>query len=147
MKVDLIHAIEEEFQACPEAFGGPVSIQEVEQAEKELQMKLPESFKQFLQSYGSGGVGEVIVLGLREAEWVSMPSFVEQSLRFRTILPKGYENFVVIGIDGAGNPVGFSDSDGGIISFDFDFGGDKWVASSLEEYIEKVLKGEIGIQF
>ncbi|WP_286166441.1 hypothetical protein [Bacillus sp. E(2018)] len=34
------------------------------------------------------------------AEFVATPSFVEKSLYFRKALPKGYENFVAIGIDG-----------------------------------------------
>ncbi|MGG0386290.1 hypothetical protein ABEY69_25165 [Priestia filamentosa] len=52
-------------------------------------MKLPEDFKQFLLKYDSGAVGEAIVLGLREAEFVATPSFVEKSLQFRSSLPKG----------------------------------------------------------
>jgi hypothetical protein len=45
---------------------------------------------------------------LKEAEFVATHSFVEKSLYFRKALPKGYENFVAFGIDGAGNPVGFN---------------------------------------
>ncbi len=47
-------------------------------------------------------------MGLKEAEFVATPSFVEKSLYFRKALPKGYENFVAIGIDGADNPVEFN---------------------------------------
>lgn len=147
MKIELLNAIDEEFEMCPEAFGGTVNIEEVMQAEVELKVKLPEDFKRFLLKYGSGAVGEAIVLGLREAEFVATPSFVEKSLQFRNILPKGYENFIVIGVDSAGNPVGFNSPNTEIITFDFDFGGKEIIASSFEEYLEKALKEEINIHF
>ncbi|MCM3068229.1 SMI1/KNR4 family protein [Priestia flexa] len=147
MKIELLNAIDEEFEMCPEAFGGTVNIEEVMQAEVELKVKLPEDFKMFLLKYGSGAVGEAIVLGLREAEFVATPSFVEKSLQFRNILPEGYENFIVIGVDSAGNPVGFNSPNTEIITFDFDFGGKEIIASSFEEYLEKALKEEINIHF
>ena len=53
MKIELLNAIDEEFEMCPEAFGGPVNIEEVIQAEDELKVKLPEDFKMFLLRYGS----------------------------------------------------------------------------------------------
>ena len=117
MKIELLNAIDEELEMCPEAFGGTVNIEEVMQAEVELKVKLPEDFKMFLLKYGSGAVGEAIVLGLREAEFVATPSFVEKSLQFRNILPEGYENFIVIGVDSAGNPVGFNSPNTEIITF------------------------------
>ncbi|WP_430488072.1 SMI1/KNR4 family protein [Priestia flexa] len=147
MKIELLNAIDEELEMCPEAFGGTVNIEEVMQAEVELKVKLPEDFKMFLLKYGSGAVGEAIVLGLREAEFVATPSFVEKSLQFRNILPEGYENFIVIGVDSAGNPVGFNSANTEIITFDFDFGGKEIIASSFEEYLEKALKEEINIHF
>ncbi|MEK4711987.1 hypothetical protein [Sporosarcina sp. FSL K6-5500] len=48
MKIELLNAIDEEFEMCPEAFGGPVNIEEVIQAEDELKVKLPEDYKIFL---------------------------------------------------------------------------------------------------
>ncbi|WP_375345383.1 hypothetical protein ACEWPB_15685 [Priestia megaterium] len=66
---------------------------------------------------------EAVVLGLREAEFVSTPSFVDKSIQFRNILPQGYEHFVVIGVDSAGNPVGFQYPNKEIVIVDFDFGG------------------------
>ncbi|USK50229.1 hypothetical protein LIT38_01660 [Bacillus sp. CMF12] len=70
-------------------------------------------------------MGEAIVLGLKVAEFVVTPSFVEKSLLFRKALPKGYENFTAIGIDGAGNPVGFNSPNKEIITFDLISAGKK----------------------
>ncbi|MFJ7974876.1 SMI1/KNR4 family protein [Peribacillus sp. NPDC096379] len=147
MKIEILNAIDEEFEMCPEAFGGPLNIEEVNQAEDELKVKLPEDFKEFLLRYGSGAVGEAIVLGLREAEFVATPSFVEKSLHFRKALPKGYENFIAIGIDGAGNPVGFNSQNTEIITFDFDFSGKEIIAESFEDYLEKAIREELNIHF
>ncbi|WP_286675727.1 hypothetical protein [Bacillus sp. CMF12] len=44
MKVEILNAIDEEFLMCPEAFGGPLTIEEVNQAEYELKVRLPEDF-------------------------------------------------------------------------------------------------------
>ncbi|MGM0805579.1 MAG: SMI1/KNR4 family protein [Bacillota bacterium] len=147
MKIEILNAIDEEFEMCPEAFGGPLNIEEVKQAEKDLEVKLPEDYKEFLLRYGSGAVGEAIILGLKEAEFVATPSFVEKSLYFRKALPKGYENFTAIGIDGAGNPVGFNSPNTEIITFDFNFGGKETIAESFEEYLEKAIREEINIHF
>ena len=147
MKVEILNAIDEEFVMCPEAFGGPLTIEEVNQAEDELKVKLPEDYKEFLLKYGSGAVGEAIVLGLKEAEFVATPSFVEKSLHFRKVLPKGYENFTAIGIDGAGNPIGFISPKTEIITFDFNFGGKEIIAESFEEYLEKAIREELYVQF
>ncbi|WP_336047167.1 SMI1/KNR4 family protein [Solibacillus ferritrahens] len=147
MKVELINAIDEEFEMCPEAFGGPVNIEEVTQAEDELKVKLPEDFKMFLTRYGSGAVGEAIVLGLKEAEFVATPSFVKQTFKFRESLPKNYEKFVVIGIDGAGNPIGFNSPNTEIIRFDHDTFEAEVIAINFEKYLEKALIEEINIHF
>ncbi|WP_071460603.1 SMI1/KNR4 family protein [Bacillus massilinigeriensis] len=147
MKIEILNAIDEEIEMCPEAFGGPLNIEEVNQAEDELKVKLPEDFKEFLLRYGSGAVGEAIILGLKEAEFVATPSFVEKSLHFRKALPQGYENFTAIGIDGAGNPVGFNFPNTEIITFDFNFGGKEIIAESFEEYLEKAIREELNIHF
>lgn len=147
MKKEIFEAIEEERDTCPEAFGGPATEAEVIEAEKCLGVKLPPDYKEFLYKYGSGGVGKVIVLGLREAEFVATPSFVEQSLEFRKQLPVEYSKMVVIGVDGAGNPVGFNPSDSTIFVFDFDFGGYHALASSFEEYLDKAINQQLDVQF
>lgn len=147
MKIELLNAIDEEVEMCPEAFGGPLTIEEVNQAEDELKVKLPEDFQEFLLRYGSGAVGEAIILGLKEAEFVATPSFVERSLYFRKVLPKGYEKFTAIGIDGAGNPVGFNYPNAAIITFELNFGGNKFIAESFEEYLEKSIREELNLHF
>ncbi|MDQ0233541.1 SMI1/KNR4 family protein [Metabacillus malikii] len=147
MKIEIFNAIDEEYEMCPEAFGGPLNIEEVIQAEDELKVKLPEDFKEFLLRYGSGAVGEAIILGLKEAEFVATPSFVDKSLHFRKALHKGYEDFIAIGIDGAANPIGFNSPNPEIITFDINFGGKEVIAESFEEYLEKAIREELNIHF
>jgi len=147
MKIEILNAIDEEFELYPEFFGGPLNTEEVNQAEEELKVKLPEDFKEYLLRYGSGAVGEAVILGLKEAEFVATPSFVEKSLNFRKILPKGYENFTAIGIDGAGNPVGFNSPNTEIITFDLNFGDKEIVAESFEEYLELAIREELNMHF
>lgn len=147
MRAKILEAINLEYEMYPEAFGGPTSVNDILQAENELNVILPEDFKQFIRTYGSGAVGEIIVLGLKEAELVSTPSFVTESLRFRNELPDGYSKFVTVGIDGAGNPIGYNYPNIEIIKFDFDFGGEIKIADNFEEYLDKAIRGSLNIHF
>src|SRR5690625_1704653 len=147
MKKEILNAIDEECEMCPEAFGGPLNNEEITQAEDELKVKLPEESNELILRYGSGAVGEFIILGLKEADFVATPSVVHKSLHFRISLPKGYENFIAIGTDGAGNPVGFNSPDTEIITFDFNFGVKEVIAESFEEYLEKAIREELNIHF
>ncbi|WP_107724449.1 hypothetical protein [Desmospora activa] len=83
----------------------------------------PPDYKEFVCRYGSGEIGNVVVLGLREAEFVPTPSFFDQTIKYRKELPIEYSNTIVIGVDGVGNPVGFIPPDTSIFVFDQNFGG------------------------
>jgi len=147
MRKDLFEAIDVQFEMVSDAFGGPVKEEEVDQAEQRLGVKLSGAYKEFVRRYGSGSVSEAIILGLREAEFVPTPSFVEESIHFRNQLPKDFSDIVVIGVDGAGNPIGFKSNESTIFIYDFDFGGRRDVAASFEDYVEKALNEQLDIQF
>ncbi|WP_302104561.1 SMI1/KNR4 family protein, partial [Polycladomyces zharkentensis] len=50
-----------------EAIGGPVPMSEIEDAEQELGVILPDDYKEFIHFYGSAGLPIYQILGLREA--------------------------------------------------------------------------------
>ncbi|MGG3805163.1 SMI1/KNR4 family protein [Metabacillus fastidiosus] len=55
----LIMSQEEEF-----FFTGGITEELVQEIEKELNVKLPESYKWFLSHYGYGGIGGVLIQGV-----------------------------------------------------------------------------------
>lgn len=117
MKKELFDQIDQRYEMVPEAFGGPVTENEIGKAEKKLKVKLPEEYKEFIRRYGSGGVGDAVIPGLRQAEFLSTPSFTEETGDFRNVLPEEYSSMIVIGVDGAGNPIGFLPPDQTIFLF------------------------------
>lgn len=145
-----ITAIERLREQAPEAFGRPAAAVEIDEAEELLGVKLPAAYRDFLRRFGSGGVGKAIVLGLHEAEFVATPSVVDVSNQFREELrdqlPE-YDRLVVIGVDGAGNPVGFLPGDPCIFTHDHDFGGRHDLAADFEDYLDKALSGALEVSF
>ncbi|MFD1434310.1 SMI1/KNR4 family protein [Kroppenstedtia eburnea] len=147
MKKELFDKIDERYEMIPEAFGGPVPESEIDEAEEELRVKLPEEYREFIRRYGSGGVGDAVILGLRQAEFLSTPSFVKETEAFRNDLPKEYSNMIVIGVDGAGNPIGFQPPDQTTFLLDHNFEGYVKLAVSFEDYLSKALSRKLGIHF
>ncbi|QKG83921.1 SMI1/KNR4 family protein [Kroppenstedtia pulmonis] len=147
MKDEVLKMIQIECDRVPEAFGGQVSEEEVEKAEGILGVKIQDDYKEFIRRFGAGCVGQAVILGLREAEFFPTPSFIEESLDFRKHLPSAYSKMVVIGVDGAGNPIGFIYPSEMIFVYDHDFGGRYDLANSFEDYILKALNRTLGIHF
>nr|WP_069681009.1 SMI1/KNR4 family protein [Clostridium sp. ZBS13] len=131
----------------PESFGGEVTIEEVDKAKELIGVELPEDYIEFICMFGCGVVGATVILGLGEAQFVSTPSFVNQTIEFRGELPNKYKDFVVIGVDGAGNPIGFNSPSKEIILFDHDFDGEVCLALNFSEYLRKACYNELKIQF
>lgn len=150
MRKEQIEKVRELRNQVPEAFGTPATEEEIRNAESKLRTKLPEEYKVFLREFGAGGVGEAIILGLSEAEYLATPSFVDMSLEFRKKfsddIPE-YENIIVIGIDGSGNPIGFLPESTTIFVIDHDFGGRYDLAIDFYDYVDKALNGTLEVSF
>ncbi|WP_091571111.1 SMI1/KNR4 family protein [Melghirimyces thermohalophilus] len=128
----------------PEAIGGPVPMSEIEAAEIELGVKLPEDHKEYLHHYGSGGVPKYEMLGLRVAEFLpdTEKSFVEMTKEFREGLPKPYDKMVVVCLDYDGDPVGFLPDEPNIFVLDHESGKRLEMADSFEHLLEKLINDE-----
>lgn len=147
MNKEVLSIINEEFEMVPESFGGEKEIYEVRKAEDILGTKLPKDYVEFICMFGCGVVGTTVILGLGEAQFVSTPSFVEETLKFRRELSSKYEKIVIIGVDGAGNPIGFNSPNEEIILYDHNLGEKVFIASNFSEYLKKACYDEINIQF
>lgn len=85
----------------PEGIGGPVPLHEIEAAEKELGVTLPEDYKEYLHLYGSGGTPMYQVAGLRTAlfQTITEHTFIELTKIFRPQLPKKLQKMIIIAVD------------------------------------------------
>lgn len=134
-------------EEIPEAFGKNASEEEILEAEEQLGGRLPKEYREFLKEIGAGGVGEAIIMGLSSGVYVPTQSIVTTSMKFRNEFPE-YKNLVVIGIDGAGNFIGFLLDEGQtIFTHDHDFGGYLKIANSFQEYLKKAINRELNISF
>ena len=147
MNKDILSIIKEQFDMVPESFGGKVAIEEVDKAKVLIGVELPEDYIEFICMFGCGVVGSTVILGLGEAQFVSTPSFVNETIEFRRELPSKYKKFVVIGVDGAGNPIGFNSPSKEIVLFDHNFNGEVCLAGDFSEYLRKACYNELKIQF
>ncbi|WP_027624761.1 SMI1/KNR4 family protein [Clostridium lundense] len=147
MNNEIFRIIKEEFDMVPEAFGGEVNQEEIDKCKELIDTELPEDYMEFICRFGCGVVGTTVILGLGEAQFVSTPSFVEQTIRFRHELPSKYKNFVVVGVDGQGSPIGFNSPSKEIILFDHNSGEEVYLAVNFSEYLRKACYNELNIQF
>jgi hypothetical protein len=97
----------------PEGIGGTVPISEIEKAEKELGVKLPEDYKEYLHFYNSGGTPMYQVAGLRRAVFVPVTeiTFVELTKKMRKELPQEFQDMIVIAVDYDVDSIGFFPND------------------------------------
>lgn len=128
----------------PEGVGGPVPMNEIEAAEKELGVKLPDDYKEYLHNYGSGGVPQYQILGLRVAVFnpETELSFVEVTNEFRKRLTEPYDKMVVVCTDYDGDPVGFLPDEPNIFVLDHESGKRLEMADSFEHLLEKLINDE-----
>lgn len=147
MNEEILNIIKEEFDIVPESFGGKVSREEIDKSTQLLGIELPEDYIEFVCRFGCGVVGTTVILGLGKPQFVSTSSFVEETIRFRNELPGKYKNFVVIGVDGAGNPIGFNLPSKEIVLFDHNLGEEICLAVSFAEYLRKACYNGLNVQF
>jgi SMI1 / KNR4 family (SUKH-1) len=103
-------------------------------------VKLAEDYKEFIRRYGGAIVGPFPIYGLREVEPMGDEStLLEVTKIFRQQPWPGVENWAVISMDHAGNPVGL-DAEGKVWISDHDFGAIQLLAPNFEAYLQRCLR-------
>ena len=99
-------------------------------------------YSAFVVSYGGALVGAYPIFGLRQAEAMGEPwSVIAATMQFRGDGWAGTENWYIISMDGAGNPIGMlTDGSERVFSYDHDGGQIYEVANSFENFIRACLK-------
>ena len=120
-------------------FYGTINPIELKEAENILEVVLPNSYKEFILTYGSGMCGQVEVIGLGNT------SFVNETLKFRNFYEDKYVDFIVIGFDDYGNYIILNVHTELILLPDHNFGGVYTLANNFEEYLLKAINGNLNI--
>ena len=129
----------------PVLVAGPVPDDEIDAAELRVGRVFVPAYRLFMRRYGGAMVGSMPVLGLRRAEVMGddLFSVVTVTEGFGADVWPATDGWVVVSVDGAGNPIGIAD-DGGVWTSDHDFGGVGPIASSFEAFVLALLDGVDG---
>jgi hypothetical protein len=135
-----LERLREEAKSFPMMFATGVPDFEIEAAENALGCKFAEAYVRFLREFGGAMVGPEPILGLRRADVMGVDawSVVETTRRFRAHGWAGVDDWYVVSIDGAGNPIGVG-LDGAVYISDHHGGGTQKVAGDFEEFLSSRL--------
>ena len=116
-----------------------MSSAEIDAAEKHIGLKFAPDYREFLERYGGAMVGSLPVIGFRQAEVMGPATVTVINDRFRAFGWEPTEEWVVISVDLAGNPIGIT-SQGEVWVSDHDFGETVMVAPTFEDFVLQQLK-------
>lgn len=138
MSPETWRAIEAIFSKHPVMRAGPVAYEEIDTASMAIDVRFPEDYREFIHRYGGAIVGPLSIIGLRKAPAMarSESSVIEVTRRFRQQRWQAVENWLIISVDQAGNPIGF-DNEGKIWINDHDAGVIEPIAGNFEEFLQK----------
>lgn len=140
MSPETIRRLDDLFRTMPVLLGGPVSCGEIDAAEQHVGLKFAQDYRDFLERYGGGIVGSLPLLGLRQAEAMAddMFSVADVTDRFRAGGWKSTDEWVIISMDLAGNPIGLT-LGGDVWVADHDAGETRILAPTFEDFVIQLL--------
>jgi cell wall assembly regulator SMI1 len=140
MKQAIQDRLDELFVDEPFMKAGRVDEVKVDAAQEALGVVFSEDYRQFLKKYGGALVGPLPVYGVARAEPMDeeLWSVVAVTRHFREQSWPGVEQWYVISMDHAGNPIGI-DKSGKVLTYDHDAGVTIELAEDFERYLERCL--------
>jgi cell wall assembly regulator SMI1 len=139
MKKELVNRLNEFFGKNPTLVGKPANIEEIENAESKLGVKMDNDYKEFIQIFGGAYAG-LAIHAFSNGSSIGNETVVELTKRSRelfndsNVFPEINSCFV-ISDDGSGNPIAISEN-GEILLFDYDTEEKKVLSESFEKFIE-----------
>lgn len=137
MKPETLLRLEELFESMPVLVaGGPVSPEEITDAERQIGIPLPRDYREFVERYGGAIVGSLPIFGLRHAEAMPRRAFsvVDMTKRMRADRWEPTDEWAVISMDLGGNPIGIN-STGEVWISDHDFREVRKIADTFEAFV------------
>lgn len=138
MSEDVWERLRAEANSYPMMFGQGVPDVEIHDAEKAVGCTFDASYVRFLKEFGGAMIGAEPILGLRKADVMGTDawSVVEVTQRLRADGWPGVEDWYIVSLDGAGNPIGVA-PDGAVYVSDHHGGGIQEIASSFKEFLSR----------
>jgi hypothetical protein len=142
---ETLRRLDELFRSEPVLCGGSVPAAEIELAERLVGKAFPADYWEFIERYGGAMVESLPILGLRQAEVMGDDTFsvVDVTARFRADCWYPTDNWVVISMDLAGNPIGLT-SEGEVWVSDHDTGEIRMLAATFEGFVIQLLDDGAG---
>ncbi|MFV5262134.1 SMI1/KNR4 family protein [Acinetobacter courvalinii] len=140
MKSDLLNRLSKFYKDNPEMKGVPLTLDDINNVENILKIKLPKDYKLFVSTYGGSYAG-LAIYGLKNAEMMGDETVIELTNRARKLLyDLKVDNYilksVVVSDDGAGNPI-FINVNGEVYIYYVDNGEYNKLGDSLGDVIEE----------
>jgi hypothetical protein len=135
MMPDIMTQLEAKFREHPFLAAKEVPLSAVQPLEDFAGFGLPADYKEFVRRFGGAMVGAYPIFGVIEAEVMGDGEIaISVTERFRADGWPGTEDWLVIPVDHAGNPIGI-DGSGVVWISDHDTGTVDVLAKSFKEYI------------
>jgi len=136
----LLDRLSKFYKDNPEMKGVPLTLDDINNVENILKIKLPEDYKLFVSTYGGSYAG-LAIYGLKNAEMMGDETVIELTNRARKLLDDlKVDNYilksVVVSDDGAGNPI-FINVNGEVYIYYVDNGEYNKLGDSLGDVIEE----------
>ncbi|WP_332604372.1 SMI1/KNR4 family protein [Acinetobacter sp. ESBL14] len=140
MDAYLLDRLSKFYKDNPEMKGVPLTLDDINNVENILRIKLPEDYKLFVSTYGGSYAG-LAIYGLKNAEMMGGETVIELTNRARKLLDDlKVDNYisksVVVSDDGAGNPI-FININGEVYIYYVDNGEYNKLGDSLGDVIEE----------
>lgn len=136
----LLKELSSYFSSNPILQGVATTEAEVDLIEDKLNIKLDDDFKTFTTTFGGCLIRDYQIYGFRNSDFLGDDTIIDINMQFSGFL-ENYENSMVIGTDGWGNPVFINDGNK-VLMFDHDENKEVVMAESFSAYLEKCLRGE-----
>ncbi|MFR9679626.1 MULTISPECIES: SMI1/KNR4 family protein [Acinetobacter] len=140
MDAYLLDRLSKFYKDNQEMKGVPLTLDDINNVENILKIKLPEDYKLFVSTYGGSYAG-LAIYGLKNAEMMGDETVIELTNRARKLLDDlKVDNYilksVVVSDDGAGNPI-FINVNGEVYIYYVDNGEYNKLGDSLGDVIEE----------
>ncbi|WP_143305677.1 SMI1/KNR4 family protein [Chitinophaga vietnamensis] len=139
MKQELIARLSSFFEKNPTLKGKPATAEQIDNAEKDLNVKMSEDYKDFIQHFGGAYAG-IAVHAFVNGSSVGNETVVELTDRGRKLFNDAnlfpeINDSIVIADDGSGNPIAIEPT-GEVVLFDYDTEEKQVLSASFGQFIE-----------
>lgn len=139
MKQELLNRLHLFYAKNPVLRGSPANLEQIANAEKKLNARMSDDYKEFILIFGGAYIGldlHAFINGdaLGKESVVELTDNARRLFNGKNLFPEINES-IVVADDGSGNPIA-TDPEGRVVLFDYDTEEKQVLAQTLEDFIE-----------